>query len=144
VALDLRGGEETGRLNLIQLCLEKVTFLRVGFHFCRSVMQLDYRIIAEDKENYLSSISHCLVQVISSFLHSSFFFLCLGLKKGSANHLHHQSLLDFKRSRLNQGSAPCYINREGEMHPQGIYHLPPSLSCTCLRGVTSPLNQPYA
>lgn len=33
VALDLRGREETGRLNLIQLCGEKVTFLQVSFIF---------------------------------------------------------------------------------------------------------------
>lgn len=44
VDLDLRGREEAGRLNLIKLCREKVTFLQVSFIFvtqwCNWIIEL--------------------------------------------------------------------------------------------------------
>lgn len=53
MTMDLRGREETGGLNLIQLCTEKVTFLQVCLIFVYPVMQLDYRITEGDEESYL-------------------------------------------------------------------------------------------
>lgn len=44
MTMDLRGREETGGLNLIQLCTEKVTFLQVSLIFvsqwCNWIIEL--------------------------------------------------------------------------------------------------------
>lgn len=56
-ALDLRGREETGRLNLIQLWREKVTFLQVSFIFVAQWCNWIRELLRGDEERYLWNMS---------------------------------------------------------------------------------------